>query len=126
MLGNLDIRPTLGVRDLAAARAFYEGKLGLSVKHDHMPGTVVYKAGQGELFVYESRFAGTNQATAASWNAGAELGAIVAGLRAKGVAFEHYDLPGMRLEGDIHVGEGMRIAWFKDPDGNILALGAGG
>jgi hypothetical protein len=46
-------------------------------------------------------------------------------LKAKGVAFEHYDLPGLKVEGDVHVGEDMRIAWFKDPDGNILSIVSG-
>ena len=126
MLGNLDVRPTLAVRDMAAARAFYEGKLGLSVIDDRLEGAVTYKAGHGELFVYQSSYAGTNQAAAASWGAGDQLDAVVAALRREGGAFEHYDLPGMRRDGDIHSGEGMRVAWFKDPDGNILALGAGG
>jgi hypothetical protein len=43
-------------------------------------------------------------------------------LKSKGVTFEHYDMPGMRLEEDIHVSPGMKVAWFKDPDGNILNL----
>lgn len=122
MLGAFSVRPTLGVRDLAAARAFYEEKLGLDVVDDSVGGAIVYRAGSGELFVYISQYAGTNQATALSWNAGTELDETVAGLRGKGVVFEHYDLPGMRREGDIHVADGMRIAWFKDPDGNIHAL----
>ena len=126
MLGNLDVRPTLAVRDMAAARAFYEGKLGLAVVDDRLEGAVTYRAGHGQLFVYVSQFAGTNQATAASWDAGGQLDSEVAALKAKGVVFEHYDLPGMRRDGDIHVGDGMRIAWFKDPDGNILAIGSGG
>lgn len=126
MLGNFNARPTLGVRDLAKARAFYEGKLGLAVLHDGVEGTVVYKTGSGELFVYVSQFAGTNQATALSWNAGSQLDTTVAELRGKGVVFEHYDLPGMHREGDIHVAGTMRIAWFQDPDGNIHAIGSDG
>ncbi|MCX5512416.1 glyoxalase [Kaistia algarum] len=122
MLGTYDVTPTLAVRDLAAARAFYEGKLGLTVADDGMDGAIVYKAGATALFVYVSEFAGTNQATAVSWAAGPALVTTIAELRAKGVAFEHYDLPGLHLEGDIHVGGGMRLAWFKDPDGNIHAL----
>ena len=51
-----------------------------------------------------------------------DIEAEVADLRARGVAFEHYDMPGMTLEGDIHAGEGMKVAWFKDPDGNILNI----
>jgi hypothetical protein len=47
---------------------------------------------------------------------------VVRALKAKGVTFEHYDMPGMKLEGDIHIGGDMKIAWFKDPDGNILSI----
>ena len=43
-------------------------------------------------------------------------------LKAKGVKFEHYDLPGMKREGDVHVGGDMKVAWFKDPDGNTLSV----
>ena len=52
-----------------------------------------------------------------------DLDAIVRDLRkAKGVTFEHYDLPDTRREGDVHVSGETRVAWFKDPDGNILSL----
>ncbi len=62
---------------------------------------------------------------AASETAGdSEIDAIVGALAAKGVTFEHYDdLPDVRREGDIHLAGPMRLAWLKDPDGNILALG---
>ena len=61
-------------------------------------------------------------ATSVTWDLGDRLEAVVAALAAKGVRFEHYDLPGMRQEGDIHVAEGMKAAWLKDPDGNVLNL----
>jgi hypothetical protein len=57
-----------------------------------------------------------------TWTVGDEIDRIVKALRDKGVTFEHYDMPGTKLEGDIHVGYGMKVAWFKDPDGNILNL----
>jgi hypothetical protein len=50
---------------------------------------------------------------------------VVRDLRGKGVSFEHYQLPGLTLKGDIHEGEGMKAAWFKDPEGNIHALVSG-
>ncbi len=56
---------------------------------------------------------------------GDRLDAVVDTLRSKGVIFERYDLPGLKREGDIHVGGGMRVAWFKDPDGNIFNLVSG-
>jgi hypothetical protein len=72
--------------------------------------------------VYESEFAGTNKATSATWGVGDELETIVQTLKKAGVKFEHYDLPGLRREGDIHVAGEFRAAWFKDPDGNILHI----
>jgi hypothetical protein len=76
------------------------------------------------VLVYPSEYAGTNQATAASWGAGADFEAVVESLQAKGVTFEHYDdLPDTTREGDVHVSEGFRGVWFKDPDGNILSVG---
>ena len=73
------------------------------------------------LNVYRSDFAGTNEATAVTWEVD-DIEAEVASLKGKGIFFEHYDMPGLALEGDVHVGEGMKIAWFKDPDGNILNI----
>lgn len=81
---------------------------------------VVLKSGETVLVVYRSEFAGTNKATSVTWAVGPEIDNIVKDLREKGVSFEHYDMPGTTLDGDIHVGHGMKVAWFRDPDGNIL------
>ena len=121
MLNTKDAMATIAVRDLPAARRFYEGTLGFAPLEAGEDGTVVYKSGDARLLVYQSQFAGTNRATAASWNVGADLEALVRELAGKGVAFEHYDGMGRR-EGDIHVTDGVRVAWFKDPDGNILSI----
>jgi hypothetical protein len=75
--------------------------------------------------VYQSRHAGTNKATAATWVIEDGMERVAQALKAKGVTFEHYDMPGMTREGDVHVGEKMKAAWFKDPDGNIHALVSG-
>ena len=69
--------------------------------------------------------AGSNQATATTWVIGNDMEKVVQALKSKGVGFEHYNLPGMTLKGDIHVADGMKAAWFKDPDGNIHALVSG-
>ena len=84
-----------------------------------------YRSGSSTLMVYESQFAGTNRATAATWLVGSELESLIGSLKAKGVKFEHYDLPDTRREGDIHVSGKVRVAWFKDPDGNILSIANG-
>ncbi len=126
MLSNKSAIATLAVKDLTRAAEFYGGKLGLEPEASAEETEVlVYLAGGAKLFVYRSEFAGTNKATAATFVVGDELAPIVKSLTARGVDFEHYDTPGMELEGDIHSGGGMKVAWFKDPDGNILSLVSG-
>ena len=122
MLRRKEAMATIAVRRLAAARAFYEDKLGFQPEVGEERGVVGYQSGSSTVLVYESPHAGTNQATAATWIVGSELDAIVRELKGKGIAFELYDLPGTTREGEIHVAGKMRAAWFKDPDGNILAL----
>ena len=123
MLGSKEAAATLPVRDLEAARDFYEYTLGLTPVME-TSGAVLYRSGNSMVLVYPSEYAGTNRATAASWSAGDDFDAVVESLRAKGVTFEHYDdLPDTTREGDVHVSEGFRGVWFKDPDGNILSVG---
>jgi len=123
MLNEKDAMATVAVKDLKAARSFYEGKLELEVAHVEGEGAVEYKCGSSTLFVYASQYAGTNQATAVTWNLGGDLEKTVQELRAKGVVFEHYDnMPETKLVGDIHVAGNHKMAWFKDPDGNIHGL----
>ena len=122
MLGDKDAMATIAVKDTGVARKFYEGKLGLKLVPSEESGVVGYKTGNSTIMVYESEFAGTNKATAATWVVGAQVDKIVKALKAKGVAFEHYDLPETTREGDVHVSGKVRVAWFKDPDGNILSI----
>lgn len=122
MLENVTPTPMLAVKEVSRARRFYEDTLGLEPLPTGVPGVIRYRAGGGIFVVYESRYAGTNQATALNWSVGDELEKRVGELRKKGVTFEQYDLPGTRREGDIHVSGKIRNAWFKDPDGNIHAL----
>src|SRR5262245_59045265 len=104
MLGEKDVAATLAVSDMGRAREFYEGTLGLTKMGSPMPDEegVLYQSGRGVILVYPSQYAGTNQATGASWAAGDDFDAIVDDLRSKGVTFEHYDLPGTTREGDVH------------------------
>jgi len=124
MLGDHNVAATLPVADLARAREFYEGTLGLKPDQVMEPEAVLYGSGQSRLLVYRSDFAGTNEATAASWVAADAFDAEVAKLRENGVTFERYDLPDTTLEGDVHVlgDTDLRSVWFKDLDGNILNL----
>ena len=120
MLTDKDVAANVAVKDLKAARRFYEQVLGLQLAGNEGEHLVAYRSGRAMLLVYQSQFAGTNKATAATWTVGAELDSLVRDLKAKGVRFEHYDLPDMKREGDVHVAGDMKAAWFKDPDGNIL------
>jgi catechol 2,3-dioxygenase-like lactoylglutathione lyase family enzyme len=123
MLGDHDAIATVAVTNLARAKEFYEGKLGLRLTPQQEPGSVSYIGGKFALFVYESRYAGTNQATAVTWNCGKDVESIVQELQSRGVTFEHYDdLPNTERRGDLHIAGPMKLAWLKDPDGNIHAL----
>jgi catechol 2,3-dioxygenase-like lactoylglutathione lyase family enzyme len=124
MLGDRDSMATVAVRDLQAAAKFYEGTLGLARVHEEGDQAITYRTGASKLLVYRSQYAGTNKATAVTWTL-KDVDAVAKALKAKGVAFEHYDMPGMKREGDVHVAGGTRAAWFKDPDGNIHALVSG-
>jgi catechol 2,3-dioxygenase-like lactoylglutathione lyase family enzyme len=122
MLGDKEAIATIAVKDLAAAKKFYEGVLGLKLASANEPEAVTFKSGSSRVIVYRSQYAGTNKATAINWTVGNDMEKVVRGLKEKGVAFEHYDFPGMTLDGDIHVMGDIKAAWFKDPDGNIIAL----
>jgi len=112
---------TLPVSDIEAAKSYYEGTLGFE-RDEENPAGVFYRVGSSSVFVYPSQFAGTNKATSASLEV-EDIVAAVEELRGKGVTFEEYDMPGLKTENGIAELEGERAAWFKDPDGNIWALG---
>lgn len=122
MLGQKDALATIGVKNLQVAAKFYEGTLGLEPLPETEPSVKSYKSGTSIILVYESQFAGTNQTTAATWIVGDDLERIVSELKGKGITFEHYDLPGTTRRGDIHAAGDTQVAWFKDPDGNILSI----
>jgi catechol 2,3-dioxygenase-like lactoylglutathione lyase family enzyme len=122
MLGNFNAVANIAVKNLGIARRFYEDTLGLSPADTDCEGMIAYRSGNTRINVYQSSYAGTNQATAVTWGVGADIERIVSALKEKGVRFEHYDMPGTKLEGDVHVMDKMKVAWFKDPDGNILNL----
>jgi catechol-2,3-dioxygenase len=121
VLANTDAIATIAVRKVEAAKKFYEGTLGLKPMPAEETGVVAYKSGKASVLVYESQYAGTNKATAATW-AVEDLEGVIRDLKAKGVRFEHYDFPGATRQGDVHGTGKTKAAWFKDPDGNILAL----
>ena len=121
MLRDTDAIATLAVKDLPAAARFYEETLGLRRAGAEGDEVVMFKSGGTTINIYRSTFAGTNKATALTW-AVDDVEEVVQTLRAKGVAFEHYDLPDTQRAGDVHVSGAIKVAWFKDPDGNILSV----
>jgi|SRR5687767_5888436 catechol 2,3-dioxygenase-like lactoylglutathione lyase family enzyme len=125
MLGNRDALPNVAVKDLERARKFYEGTLGLEKVGEEGDEVLAFKSGGSTLLVYRSEHAGSNKATAVTWTVGPDVEREVRDLKAKGVKFEHYDMPGAKHEGDVHVFGDMKVAWFKDPDGNILNIASG-
>jgi catechol 2,3-dioxygenase-like lactoylglutathione lyase family enzyme len=125
MLSDCESIATCAVRDIDRAARFYEETLGLTRIHSEGGQALSYRTGASTLLVYRSEFAGGNEATAVTWSVGHDLETVVENLSAKGVEFEHYDLPHTRLEGHIHVSGHLRVAWFKDPDGNIHSLVSG-
>lgn len=121
MLKNARIVPYIPVANVARARKFYEGKLGLNAKEEYAGG-VIYECGDGSsVFMYPSAGAGTSRASTAFW-AVADVAAEVAELKAIGVVFEEYDMPGLKTENGIASAGGAKTAWFKDTEGNILAI----
>jgi predicted enzyme related to lactoylglutathione lyase len=121
MLKNFPIVPYIPVKDVARARKFYEGKVGL-VPREEVAGGVVYECGNRSwIFLYPSAGAGTSKASQAFWQV-KDLEAEVAELRARGVVFEEYDMPGIKTENGIATAGGTKAAWFKDSEGNILAV----
>ena len=113
---------TIPAKDLEGTRRFYEDVLGAEVVRE-TPGGVTYRSGDSIFDLYPTQFAGTAQHTLGAFMV-TDLEATVADLRAKGVTFEEYDMPGLKTDenGIADLG-GERAAWFKDPEGNILGLG---
>lgn len=122
MLGDKDAAANIAVKNLERARKFYEDTLGLTQIGSEGQEVIIFKSGNSLINVYKSQYAGTNKATAVTWVVGQDVEGFVQQLKAKGIAFEHYDMPGVTRNGDVHVADDMKVAWFKDPDGNILNI----
>jgi catechol 2,3-dioxygenase-like lactoylglutathione lyase family enzyme len=123
-LGSYTVSASIAVSDMARAEAFYEVALGLSGTADQRDGSHRYPCGGGtSLHVYESPAnAGKATATLATWYV-TDLEGVVDDLGSKGVTFECYDDPELRTdERGVHLLDGGKVAWFKDPDGNTFAI----
>jgi catechol 2,3-dioxygenase-like lactoylglutathione lyase family enzyme len=122
MFEALRATPTIAVSDIERAKKFYGETLGLKVNDERADG-VRYDAGGGSLvLVYPSQFAGTAKSTYMGFDVD-DVEKAVRELRERGVVFEEYDMPGLKTVDGIAEIEGVKGAWFKDPDGNILSVG---
>ena len=121
MLRNAPVVPYIPASDIRRAREFYEQKVGLVPKVEN-GDDVVYECGEGSwIYLYQSSGAGTSQASQAFWQV-RDVEAEVKELQGRGVVFEEYDVPGMKTVNGIATGGGAKAAWFKDSEGNIMAI----
>jgi catechol 2,3-dioxygenase-like lactoylglutathione lyase family enzyme len=121
MLANCRVHATLPATDLERARGFYAEKLGLTPQKEE-PGGLIYVCGEGSLlFVYPSQGAAGGTHTQAGWLT-SDIEAEVADLKARGVVFEEYDIPGLKTVESIATMGPDKTAWFKDSEGNLLVL----
>lgn len=123
MLAGARIGANVPVSDLDESISFYEGKLGLPLfeRGDEQAYARFSGAGETKLGIYKSATAGQAKHTLASFVVD-DVRGVVDALRAKGVVFEEYDLPGMKTEDGVATVGDTRVAWLKDPDGNILEI----
>ncbi len=120
MFSNLEIRAVIPASDLERAREFYKEKLGLEPVEER-ERDLIYQVKNSKFLLYETSFAGTAQNTTASWIT-TDLDAEMAEMRSRGVVFEEYDFPGLKTENGVASDSHGRAAWFRDSEGNILAL----
>lgn len=123
MLKDRDSSAIVAVKDIHEAKSFYQDRLGLTLESEDAEAEVLnFRTGNTHLGVYRSDYAGTNKANAVTWEMKGDLVETVQALRDQGVEFEQYDFPGMTYSDGIHEAGGAKLAWFKDPSGNILHL----
>ena len=121
MLQTFPIYAYIPVKNVARAREFYEQKLGLKPGRE-VGGGVSYEFADGTAaFMYPTPNAGTSKASQLFWKVD-DIEREVEELKAGGVTFEEYDMPGLKTRNSIATGGGAKSAWFKDTEGNILAL----
>jgi len=120
MLKNAPIRAYIPASNIIRARKFYEEIVGLHPKAEYAEG-VVYECGGAEVFMYPTPNAGTSKSSQAFWQV-SDVEAEVAELKERGVKFEEYDILGVFMKSSIATAGGAKTAWFKDTEGNILAV----
>jgi len=121
MLANASVTTMLPVIDMARARAFYEGSLGLTPGNFKPDGKFEYRVGGSTLALFPKPEGTKAEHTAISFQV-ADIAAAIAALKKAGVVFESYDLPGFKTVEHVCVLGSEKAAWFKDPEGNFLCL----
>ena len=130
MLKRSDVAARLPAQDLERAKAFYADKLGLTPSEER-PGGLRYECRSGAFSLFASAGAPSGEHTQMAWEVD-DIESTVVELRARGVVFEEYDLPGIKtFDGIAEVagnyasrgGIGERGAWFRDSEGNLLGIG---
>jgi catechol 2,3-dioxygenase-like lactoylglutathione lyase family enzyme len=121
MLQDSPLYAYFPAQDIARARRFYEDKLGFRPQQE-IAGGIVYAFANGTAaFLYLTPNAGTSKASQAFWQVD-DVEGEVAALKARGVIFENYDMPGEKSPSGVITAGGAKAAWFKDSEGNILAI----
>ena len=120
MLRNAPIRAYIPASNITRARKFYEEIIGLQPREEYA-GWVIYECGGTGVFMYPTPNAGTSKASQAFLQVN-DVEVEVAELKERGVKFEEYDMPGMTMKNSIATAGGAKTAWFKDSEGNILAV----
>ncbi|MEV4561233.1 VOC family protein [Kitasatospora sp. NPDC049285] len=120
MLAEATLFAVIPASDLDRAKRFYRDTLGLTLAVDR-PEFVSFRSGDGEFQLYETPHGGKAEHTLASWKV-SDLDAEMAELRGRGVVFEDYDFPGLKTVDGVAEDDGMRAAWFKDSEGNVLCV----
>jgi predicted enzyme related to lactoylglutathione lyase len=121
MLQDFPMYAYIPAKNVARARQFYEGKLGFTAREE-VAGGVVYAFKNGTAcFLYPTPNAGTSKASQAFWQVD-DVDREIAALKARGVQVEDYDMPGEKSASGAITAGGAKAAWFKDTEGNILAI----
>lgn len=125
MLGNAKAVATLPVANLARARKFYEGKLGLKLlqANTSVPQyqDAMYEAGGGTRIYLYQRAATKADHTVVAFEV-KNIESVVKDMKDRGILFEEYDMPGLKTVNSIASVPNGKSAWFKDTEGNILAV----
>jgi predicted enzyme related to lactoylglutathione lyase len=126
MLNDSKVEANIPASDLTRARNFYAEKLGLMPTEEFGEEALAYRTAGGTAFnIYRTDYAGQAGHTIAQWHV-SDIESEVHDLKAKGVSFEVYDMPGVQWDGEIASLEGMgRAAWFRDSEGNIMCVDEG-